>query len=635
MASKSRTCFVPGCKSGYRSCFVKASLFRAPTDAARREIWARQIKRADKELTADGVVCERHFEEQYVEKTFRHMIGGKAVEIPRDRPHLKEEAITTVFPDAPKYFTRKARTKRKERNLCEQKAPPSKRRKVQTAAETQPVNERYVGDSLVYEPAAQADEPQEADVHCICGNLCLPGGCWNQLRLSAESNTVYIGVCERDGEESVVALSADAQAIVDATHTLTMCSGCGMKPAIAGAYFSSKCSLACKGQGPCVPCKCLRKLVQNQLSRRKCSQTAITRLKKHANTHRRLQTVQKKLFNATRELEAMRLVNEQTASEVLLDRIKGLPPKQQLAVTTCFKAAARKSTCGMKYEKDWIFECVLLRMRSPKLYEHLRKQKILILPSRTCLQRYIKNFKSGFGFNENLLKALSVKTESMGSNARHGGIVFDEMKLSEHFSVNAAGAVEGFVDLGKFTPEDKITTPADHGMVMLFQLFQDMLSKLLLEAIILAEQAGLFVDFVSCDGASWNRSMWKSFGIGASSGRITCKATHPVDPTRELHFRSDFPHFVKCVRNSFVDNGFTTPDGRACIEHVKGAWEKDKEALTFKAMPQLTKSHVRPSSFEKMKVNLAFTLFSEEVLKGMFLYKAHLQQSPSSITPTV
>lgn len=44
----------------------------------------------------------------------------------------------------------------------------------------------------------------------------------------------------------------------------------------------------------------------------------------------------------------------------------------------------------------------------------------------------------------------------------------------------------------------------------------DMLSKLLLEAIILAEQAGLFVDFVTCDGASWNRSMWKSFGIGGN-----------------------------------------------------------------------------------------------------------------------
>ncbi|KAL3211612.1 hypothetical protein MRX96_036304 [Rhipicephalus microplus] len=80
--------------------------------------------------------------------------------------------------------------------------------------------------------------------------------------------------------------------------------------------------------------------------------------------------------------------------------------------------------------------------------------------------------------------------------------------------------VEGFVDLGKFTQEEDRTTPADHGMVMMFQPFQgdwtqilgvfsskgnikaEMLAKLLLEAILLSEQAGLFVDFVSCDGAT-------------------------------------------------------------------------------------------------------------------------------------
>lgn len=54
----------------------------------------------------------------------------------------------------------------------------------------------------------------------------------------------------------------------------------------------------------------------------------------------------------------------------------------------------------------------------------------------------------------------------------------------------------------------------------------DMLSKLLLEAILLAEKAGLFVDFVSCDGATWNRSMWKSFGIGGMTLCLTCNLQH-------------------------------------------------------------------------------------------------------------
>ncbi|XP_049274234.1 uncharacterized protein LOC119403324 [Rhipicephalus sanguineus] len=208
--------------------------------------------------------------------------------------------------------------------------------------------------------------------------------------------------------------------------------------------------------------------------------------------------------------------------------------------------------------------------------------------------------------------------------------VFILRRQSVFFIFNLfTGTVEGFVDLGKFTLEEDRTTPADHGMVMMFQPFQgdwtqilgvfsskgnikaEMLAKLLLEAILLSEQAGLFVDFVSCDGATWNRSMWRSFGIGASSVKTTCNVTHPVDPSRKLHFCSDFPHLVKCVRNSFVSTGFTTQDGRACVEHIEAAWQKDKSSLTLKAMPHITRVHIRPNSFEKMKVNLAFTLFSD------------------------
>nr|XP_037285086.1 uncharacterized protein LOC119178019 [Rhipicephalus microplus] len=47
----------------------------------------------------------------------------------------------------------------------------------------------------------------------------------------------------------------------------------------------------------------------------------------------------------------------------------------------------------------------------------------------------------------------------------------------------------------------------------------DILVKVVVEATILAEKRGLFVDFVTCDGACWNRNMWKRLGIGAISQR--------------------------------------------------------------------------------------------------------------------
>lgn len=124
--------------------------------------------------------------------------------------------------------------------------------------------------------------------------------------------------------------------------------------------------------------------------------------------------------------------------------------------------------------------------------------------------------------------------------------------------------------------------------------------------------------------------------FSASSTKITSNVAHPVDPSRKLPFISDFPHLVKCIRNSFVTTGFNTPDGRACVQHIEAAWDKDRGSVTLKAMPHITEPHIRPNSFDKMKVNLAFTLFSDEVLKGLFLYTADLDQTcRPKVMPTV
>lgn len=146
-----------------------------------------------------------------------------------------------------------------------------------------------------------------------------------------------------------------------------------------------------------------------------------------------------------------------------------------------------------------------------------------------------------------------------------------------------------------------------------------MLSKLLLEAIFLAEKASLFVDFVmrlrgtvACGSHSESvvrdrtlnllldalkisalhicfaeitfvGSCFKGvqqvmhtypstfFSFSAHPSGITCKVAHPVDSSRELHFCSDFPHLLKRIRNTFVSPGFTTRDGRACIERIEAA----------------------------------------------------------------
>ncbi|KAH9385094.1 hypothetical protein HPB48_027134 [Haemaphysalis longicornis] len=173
----------------------------------------------------------------------------------------------------------------------------------------------------------------------------------------------------------------------------------------------------------------------------------------------------------------------------------------------------------------------------------------MALPSKSCLDKHMKGFKSAFGFNSKVLSALQEKTKEMDEFSRHGRLVFDELKLSENINVKASGELTGFVDLGPFTDDRNKTEASDHG-------------------------------FLPPRG-------------------ITCKVPHPVEPGRNVHFISDFPHLIKCIRNAFVSTGLQIPDDHVHVVVVREAWIKDSKSLTLKVMPHITESHVQPKAFEK------------------------------------
>lgn len=81
--------------------------------------------------------------------------------------------------------------------------------------------------------------------------------------------------------------------------------------------------------------------------------------------------------------------------------------------------------------------------------------------------------------------------------------------------------------------------------------FKFLLYKLLIECISLSEKAGLRIDAVTCDGATWNRAMWDMFGVT----KETVSVEHIIDENRRLWFLSDFPHLIKCLRNFLIQLG--------------------------------------------------------------------------------
>lgn len=70
-----------------------------------------------------------------------------------------------------------------------------------------------------------------------------------------------------------------------------------------------------------------------------------------------------------------------------------------------------------------------------------------------------------------MLLFMKKKTDGMDACGCHGGLVFDEIKLSENISVKSSGKLCGFVDLGPFG-EDNDSTVSDHGLVIMYQPFQ-------------------------------------------------------------------------------------------------------------------------------------------------------------------
>lgn len=143
--------------------------------------------------------------------------------------------------------------------------------------------------------------------------------------------------------------------------------------------------------------------------------------------------------------------------------------------------------------------------------------------------------------------------------SHHGGLIVDEMKLSEQLSVITAGRLEGFVDLGPFTSAEDKHAVCDHGMVIIFVLFVgkwtqilgafatrgnvegSLLAKIMVETVSLAEKAGLRVDFITSDGATWNRKMWAKMGIAVSLTGTKFGAVHSVDPQSSTVLPHGFP----------------------------------------------------------------------------------------------
>lgn len=80
-------------------------------------------------------------------------------------------------------------------------------------------------------------------------------------------------------------------------------------------------------------------------------------------------------------------------------KLAELPPLQCLACMPAFKQLKAKSACGMRYNAEWILNCMMLRISSPRAYKLISDTKVLPLPSLSRLTQILKGIPCKYGFN--------------------------------------------------------------------------------------------------------------------------------------------------------------------------------------------------------------------------------------------
>lgn len=102
------------------------------------------------------------------------------------------------------------------------------------------------------------------------------------------------------------------------------------------------------------------------------------------------------------------------------------------------------------WSEDVIRHSIILRHLSTKAYEHVRKEMLLKLPSRSTLQNYIGSSSAETGFNSLIQAGLKVELEKLEvPQSKVCSLIVDEMRIKPKLLYNKQReCFVGHVDMG-------------------------------------------------------------------------------------------------------------------------------------------------------------------------------------------
>lgn len=294
---------------------------------------------------------------------------------------------------------------------------------------------------------------------------------------------------------------------------------------------------------------------------------------------------------------------------------------------------------GRRYTEEFKRFALTIYFLGPRCYIYL--QSIFLLPSTRSLSSFVEKIKFSAGYNKVLFDILKLKVQHMNSQDRFCTICIDEMSIKTNLFYNyASDEVIGLEDNGS----TKSVIPASSAAVLMVcglkakwkQPIAYVLSstgydandmKSLLD-IIVKELAnvGLKVVGLVSDMGSNVLELAEGLGVTQNNSKIILGG-------QQMFYFFDACHLIKAVRNNLLMNEFAWEDKSTSWKYIELFYGKDKSMMNRLA-PKLTKSHLEPTNFEKMKVKLATQVISNTVAASLETY-VHLKELPETAMATV
>lgn len=139
-----------------------------------------------------------------------------------------------------------------------------------------------------------------------------------------------------------------------------------------------------------------------------------------------------------------------------------------------------------------------------------------------------------------------------------------------------------------------------------------------------------------------NVGLWRLLGINTGRfSKIIISITHPFDANRLLYIIGDPPHILKNLKQALVSNGtiivsndvvikYNLPCNQIKLKHFDELINIQNNSELF-LTPRLKPDDIRCNNFNKMKVNKAKHVFSNDV-SSSFLLLADENNKPEYIT---